>query len=136
MTDGTVPVPQVEVAAYRAPRVTITPVTRVIPSAPVAGAHPPGGYQHVLLNTVTGELAFHESTEHREPWNPRWTAVNDVPPETWKRWHPGTLYLPGSGADMWAGPVPELLNWGIDSGFTGLPYLDVEAANALLEQVA
>ncbi|MGW6605176.1 hypothetical protein [Streptomyces sp. NPDC055036] len=132
----TVPVPQVEVATYRAPRVSITPVTSVIPSEPVAGAHVPGGYQNVLLNTATGELSFHESTEHREPWNPRWKAVNDVPAETWKRWHPGTPYLPGSGPHMWFEPVPELLNWGVDSGFTGHPYLDVEAANALLELVA
>lgn len=132
----TVPVPQVEVATYRAPRVTINPVTEVIPSEPVHGSHAPGAYQHVLLDTATGELSFHESTEHREPWNPAWRAVNDVPRETWKRWHPGTLYLPGSGPHMWFEPVPALLCWTVDSGFTGHPYLDVEAANALLELVA
>lgn len=131
-----VTVPEVEVSTYRAPRVTITPVESVIPSEPVAGAHAPGSYQHVLLNTSTGELAFHESTEHREPWNPAWQAVNDVPKATWSRWHPGKLFLPGSGPHMWFEPVPELLNWGVDSGFTGHPYLDVEAANALLELVA
>ncbi|MEU5610559.1 hypothetical protein AB0H03_17795 [Streptomyces sparsogenes] len=129
-------VPQVAVATYQAPRVTITPVTEVIPSEPVAGAHAPGSYQHVLLHTGTGELSFHESTEHREPWNPSWKAVNDVPRETWKRWHPGTLFLPGSGPHMWFEPVPELLCWTVDSGFTGHPYLDVEAATALLELVA
>lgn len=133
----TVPVPQIEVATRReAPQVTITPVERVIPSEPVYGSHKPGAYQHVLLNTVTGELSFHESTQHREPWSPTWTAINDVPRETWKRWHPGRLFLPGSGADMWAEQVPELLSWTVDSGFTGHPYLDVEAANALLELVA
>jgi hypothetical protein len=129
-------VPQIEVATYQAPRVTITPVTSVIPSEPVHGAGRPGRYQHVLLNTVTGELSFHESTQHREPWDRRWSAINDVPREIWKRWHPGTLYLPGSGAEMWANPVPELLNWSVDAGFTGHPYLDVEAANALLDLVA
>ncbi|MFD8621680.1 hypothetical protein [Streptomyces sp. NPDC059513] len=133
----TVPaVPQIEVATYRAPRITITPVTKVIPSEPVHGSHAPGHYQHVLLNTATGELSWHESTEHREPWNPAWRAVNDVPRETWKRWYPGTPYLPGSGPHMWFQPVPELLSWTVDSGFTGHPYLDVEGANALLDLVA
>ena len=131
----TVPVPQIEVATYQAPRVTITTVESVIPSEPVPGSHAPGHYQHVLLNTVTGELAFHESTQHREPWDPSWRAVNDVPKSTWKRWHPGKLFLPGSGPHMWFEPVPELLSWTVDSGFPGHPYLDVEAANALLELV-
>ncbi|AEY94368.1 hypothetical protein SHJG_p253 (plasmid) [Streptomyces hygroscopicus subsp. jinggangensis 5008] len=136
MSEQTVSVPQIKVATYQAPRVTITPVQSVIPSEPVAGAHAPGGYQNVLLNTRTGELSFHESTEHREPWNPHWKAVNDVPRETWTRWHPGKPFLPGSGPHMWFEPVPELLNWHVDSGFSGHPYLDVEAANALLELVA
>lgn len=131
----TVSVPHVEVATCRAPRLTVIPVTEVIPSEPVHGAPAPGSYQHVLLNTVTGELSWHESTQHREPWNSAWRAVNDVPRETWKRWHPGKLYLPGDG-HMWFEPVPELLSWTVDSGFTGHPYLDVEAANALLELVA
>ncbi|WP_093804072.1 hypothetical protein [Streptomyces sp. Wb2n-11] len=131
----TVPVPKIDVATYQAPRVAITPVTRLIPSEPVTGAHAPGAYQHVLLNTSTGVLSFHESTQHREPWNPSWKVINDVPRETWNRWHPGTLYLPGSGPHMWFEPVPELLCWTVDSGFAGYPYLDVEAANALLELV-
>jgi hypothetical protein len=131
-----VTVPHVEVGTYQAPRIAITPVTEVIPSEPVAGAHTPGGYQSVLLNTRTGELAFHESTEHREPWNPRWRAINDVPKETWNRWHPGKPFMLGSGPHMWFEQVPELLSWHVDSGFTGHPYLDVEAANELLELVA
>ncbi|MEU0074076.1 hypothetical protein ABZ027_31745 [Streptomyces sp. NPDC006332] len=135
MSNEAMSVPQIEVATYRAPRVTVTPVEQVIPSDPVPGARAPGCYQHVLLNTVTGELSFHEGTEHREPWNPAWTAINDVPRETWKRWHPGTQYLPGAGPHMWFKPVPELLCWTVDSGFTGHPYLNVEAANALLELV-
>ena len=85
----TASVPQIEVATYQAPRITITPATEMIPPEPVHGARPPGPYQSVVLNTATGELSFHESTEHREPWNPHWTAVNDVPHETWNRWHPG-----------------------------------------------
>ncbi|MFJ2406676.1 hypothetical protein ACIOUE_35855 [Streptomyces xanthochromogenes] len=136
MSSEAVTVPQVEVATYQAPRIVITPVTEVIPSEPVAGAHTPGGYQNVLLNTRTGELAFHENTEHREPWNPRWRAINDIPKETWNRWHPGKPFMPGSGPDMWFEQVPELLSWHVDSGFTGHPYLNVEAANALLELVA
>ncbi|MFJ8351258.1 hypothetical protein ACIQ9J_33830 [Streptomyces sp. NPDC094153] len=138
MSNGTAPaVPQIEVATYQAPRVTITRVEQVIPSEPVPGAHAPGAYQGILLNTATGELSFHESTEHREPWNPRWKAINDVPAETWKRWHPGKPFMPGSGPHMWFEPVPELLCWTIDSGnyVPGHPYLDVEAANALLELV-
>ncbi|MER5312320.1 hypothetical protein ABT034_31590 [Streptomyces sp. NPDC002773] len=136
MTNGTVPVPQIEVATYQAPRVAITPVTEVISSEPLHGRHAPGHYQHVLLDTTTGELSWHESTEHREPWNPAWTAINDVPRETWNRWHPGKMFPPGSaGPHMWFEPVPELISWTVDSGFTGHPYLDVEAANALLELV-
>lgn len=131
----TVPVPQIEVTTYRAPRITVTPATESIPSEPVDSARPAGSYQSFLLNTATGELSFHESTEHREPWNPSWKAINDIPHETWERWHPGTVYRPGGGPHMWFEPVPELLRWTIDSGVTGHPYLDVEAANSLLELV-
>ncbi|MEV5348932.1 hypothetical protein [Streptomyces achromogenes] len=136
MSSDAVSVPEIEVATYRAPRVTITPVDHVIPSAPVSGSHAPGAYQYVLLNTATAELAFHESTQHLEMWQPSWQAVTDVPRETWTRWHPGKLFLPGSGIQMWFEPVPELLRWGVDSGTAKAPYLDVEAANALLERLA
>ncbi|MGW3491890.1 hypothetical protein [Streptomyces sp. NPDC001054] len=133
----TVSVPKVEVVTYQAPRVVITPVTEVISPEPVQGRRAPGAYQHVLLDTGTGELSWHESTEHREPWNPAWKAINDVPRETWKRWHPGKVFSPGSvGPHMWFEPVPELINWTVDSGFGGRPYLNVEDANALLELVA
>ncbi|WP_438297804.1 hypothetical protein [Streptomyces sp. HUAS TT7] len=133
MSSGTIPVPQVEVATYQAPQVTVTPVTSVVPTEPVEPGRWPGGYQSVLLNTRTGELSFHESTEHREVWDPRWKAINDVPKETWNRWHPGKPFMPGSGPHMWFEQVPELLSWHVDSGFEGHPYLDVEAANALLQ---
>lgn len=134
--ETSVPVPQIEVATYRAPRVAVTPVEQVIPSEPIPGRPAPGHYQHVLLSTVTGELSWHESPEHREPWNPAWTASNDVPRETWQRWHPGKMFPPGSaGPHMWFEPVPELLSWTVDSGYTGNPYLDSEAANLLLELV-
>ncbi|MEU1128247.1 hypothetical protein ABZ371_32880 [Streptomyces sp. NPDC005899] len=37
---------------------------------------------------------------------------------------------PGAaGPHMWFEQVPELISWTVDSGFTGHPYLDVEAAN-------
>ncbi|MFJ8855195.1 hypothetical protein [Streptomyces sp. NPDC102437] len=133
--ETTVPVPQIKVATYQAPRVAVTPVEQVISSEPLHGRHAPGHYQHVLLDTITGELSWHESTEHREPWNPAWKAVNDVPRSTWNRWHPGKPFLPGSGPHMWFEPVPGLLSWTVDSGFTGHPYLDVEGANWLLELV-
>ena len=130
--------PEFHLAHYVAPRVRITPVTEVISPEPIAGrTASPGHYQHLLLNISTGELRFHESTEHLEPWNPMWRAVNDVPRETWKRWHPGKAFT-FRGPHMWFEPVPELLNWVIDSGtfVKELPYLDVEAANTLLAKVA
>jgi len=130
-----VAVPEITVARYAAPRVSVTPVTEVILSEPIEGRGTPGHYQHVLLNIVTGELSFHESTQHREPWLPEWRAVNDVPRETWKRWHPGKSFV-GGGPHMWFEPVPELLCWTIDSGVKELPYLDVAAANAILEELA
>lgn len=132
-----VAVPEITVARYAAPRVSVTPVTEVISSEPVEGRSTPGHYQHVLVNVATGELSFHESTEHLEPWLPEWRAVNDVPRETWKRWHPGTSFS-FRGPHMWFEPVPELLCWTIDSGkyVEELPYLDVAAANALLEELA
>lgn len=125
-------VPEVVVARYVAPRVSVTPVTEVVPTEPIEGQSSPGHYQHVLLNVVTGELSFHESTQHREPWLPEWKSATDVPRETWKRWHPGTGFS-FRGPHMWFEPVPELLCWVIDSGVSELPYLDVAAAGALLE---
>ncbi|GAB3161809.1 hypothetical protein GCM10027258_79510 [Amycolatopsis stemonae] len=125
-------IPEVTVARYGAPRVSVTPVTDVVTSEPIEGRSRPGHYQSIMLNVATAELSFHESTEHLEPWLPQWKAVNDVPRETWKRWHPGTLFS-FRGPHMWFQPVPELLSWVIDSGVKELPYLDVPAANALLE---
>jgi hypothetical protein len=131
----TVAPPSVEVSRYDAPAVRRRPVTEVIPSEPVADSHAPGRYQHVLLHTRTGELRFHESTQHREVWDSDWTAINDVPGETWKRWHPGTRFT-GVGPHMWFQPVPELVSWTVDSGSSpDDPYLDVEGANDLLELI-
>jgi hypothetical protein len=127
--------PAVEVARYAAPRVRPVPVTEVISSQPLDERSRPGGYQKVLLATRTGELRFHENTQHLEPWDPAWTAINDVPRATWNRWHPGTRFS-GVGPHRWFEPVPELLSWPIDSGVAELPYLDVAAANALLEELA
>ncbi|MEU5163384.1 hypothetical protein AB0G74_27760 [Streptomyces sp. NPDC020875] len=137
MSDEIPEVPEVVVGRYAAPRVTIEPVTAVVSAEPVTGARRPGAYQRVLLNTATGGLAFHESTEHLEPWNPAWKAVTDVPRETWERWHPGKPFLPGAGVHMWFAPVPGLLSWTVDcGGATGRPYLNVRTANELLELVA
>ncbi len=134
MTYEVVAVPEVTVARYAAPKVSITPVVGVISPDPIDGRNAPGHYQDVLLDTRTGELSFHESTEHLEPWNPAWQAINDVPRETWKRWHPGT-HFSFRGPHMWFQPVPEVLSWVVDSGVKALPYLDAAAANALLAEL-
>lgn len=134
MTHEGMTVPTVTVARYAAPRVRAVPVTDVISSEPVKGRSRPGHYQTVLLDTRTGELRFHESSEHLERWNPAWRAVNDVPRETWNRWHPGSTFA-FSGPHQWFEPVPELLSWIIDSGVEELPYLDAGAANALLDDL-
>jgi hypothetical protein len=133
MTHEDMPVPQVQVARYTAPRVRVTPVTDVITSKPLDGRLP-GAYQKVLLNPRTGELRFHENPQSWEPWNPAWKAINDVPREMYERWHPGTFFS-GVGPHSWFEEVPELLSWTIDSGVPELPYLDVDAANALLEEL-
>lgn len=128
-------VPEIEVARFAAPQVSVVPVTDVISPKPLDARRSAGHYQGVLLATRTGELRIHESTEHLEPWNPAWRAVNHVPRETRERWHPGTLFA-YRGPHMWFNPVPELLSWTIDSGVAELPYLDVEAANDLLKELA
>ncbi|MFI5687669.1 hypothetical protein [Streptomyces sp. NPDC051636] len=134
MTNHDVAVPEVEVARYAAPRVSVSPVTQVIWPEPLDKRSMPGQYQKVLLDTRTGELRFHENTRHLEPWNPAWKATNDVPRETWNRWYPGTGFA-HNGPHMWFGPVPQLLSWTVDSGVEELPYLDIAAANALLHEL-
>lgn len=134
MADVLSPVPNPTVARYLAPAVHVTPVTEVVPTEPIPGRSHPGHYQHVLLNTITGELSFHEGTQHREPWNPKWRSVTDVPRDILDRWYPGKGFAT-KGPHMWFEPVPELLAWTIDSGHEKLPYLDVAAANALLDKV-
>ncbi|MFR0367554.1 hypothetical protein [Streptomyces sp. MCC20] len=133
MTHEALTVPEVTVARYAAPRVRAVPVTEVITAKPLGGRRP-GHYQQVLLDTRSGELRFHEIPENWEPWNPAWKSISDVPRETYKRWHPGT-YFSGVGPHQWFEPVPELLSWTIDSGVPELPYLDVDAANALLQEL-
>ncbi|MGY1548378.1 hypothetical protein [Streptomyces sp. MN6] len=127
-------VPTVDVPRYDAPRITITPVTEVIPTEPIDPRKWPGAYQHVLLHTRTGELSFHEGDEHRTPWDPSWLYINDVPQEIWKRWHPGTSFR-HSTEMLWT-PVPDLLCFSINSGHSERPYLDAAAANELLAAVA
>jgi hypothetical protein len=131
-----VSVPDITVPRYTAPPVSATRVRQVISPEPAGGRHRPGHYQQVLLNTRTGELSFNECTEHLEPRDPPRAAVNDVPRQMWKRWHPGELFLPWGGPHMWFEPVPELLAWVIDSGTPSFPYLDADAASALLEELA
>jgi hypothetical protein len=128
-------VPRVEVPRYTsAPAVTVAPVTEVIPELPVSPANRwPGHYQSILLNVRTGELRFHESTQHLEEWNPSWTSFTAVPHEIRERWHPGTS-VPWRGP--WLTAVPELISWVVDTGTTAWPYLDVDGANALLAKVA
>jgi len=131
----TLAVPEVTVPRYDAPRITVTPVTEVIPTEPIDSRKWPGAYQYVLLHTRTGQLSFHESDQHRTPWDPSWRYINDVPQETWERWHPGSTFLPNSKRMLWE-PVPELLSFTVDSGHSERPYLDVDAANELLAAVA
>jgi hypothetical protein len=135
MSNTTGQIPEVTVTRYTAPRISVTAVTGVVPTEPIEGQSSPGHYQHVLVNVVTGELSFHEGTQHRERWLPEWKAINDVPRETWKRWHPGKSFS-FRGPHMWFEPVPDLLCWTIDSGVKELPYLDVAAATALLDRLA
>lgn len=136
-TTTPVPVPDVQVARNEgAGPVYVTPVLEVVSSEPRAGRSHPGHYQHILLNTVTGELAFHESTEHLEEWNPAWRYRNDVPEETSRRWHPGRIFC-HTGPHQWFEPVPEVISWTIDSGtyVKELPYLGVDQANELLIRI-
>jgi hypothetical protein len=134
MTTSTITPPAVQVARYDAPAVYITPVLEVLPTEPVEGASVRGSSQHILLNTKTGELSFHESNQHLTPWRKEWRSASDVPRDIWKTWHPGTLVC-GTGPHEWFELVPELLRWTIDAGFTGHPYFDVDRANALLAQI-
>jgi hypothetical protein len=135
--DALIAPPVVDPPRYSdAPPVTVVAVTETISSVPMNGRFRPGHYQSVLLNTTTGELSLHESTEHLEPWRAEWRAVNDVPRDILRRWHPGQPFLAGGGPHQWFEPVPEVLSWVIDSGVTELPYLDAAAANALLARVA
>jgi hypothetical protein len=108
-------------------------VTEVITAKPLDGRRP-GHYQQVLLDTRTGELRFHEIPERWEPWNPACRSISDVPRETYKRWHPGTFFS-GVGPHQWFEPVPEVLSWTIGSGVEEFPYLDADAANALLQEL-
>ncbi|MDW8478364.1 hypothetical protein R3L02_42205 [Streptomyces scabiei] len=133
MTHEALSVPEVAVARYAAPRVRALPVTEVITAKPLDGRRP-GHYQQVLLDTRSGELRFHEIPEKWEPWNPAWASISDVPRETYNRWHPGKFFS-GVGPHQWFEPVPELLSWTIDSGVEELPYLDVDDANALLQEL-
>jgi hypothetical protein len=131
-------VPGVIVPRYAAPAVTVTPVTAVISPAPATDRHAPGHYQSLLLDTRTGELRFHESTQHLEPLDLARTASGDVPPETLARWYPGTLFTANGGPHTWFSPVPGLLRWVIDSGeyVRGRPYLDADNAGTLLRVAA
>lgn len=133
----TAPVPDVRVARNdNGPTVSITPLTDVISSEPQHGRGHPGHYQRVVLNTRTGQLFFHENTEHLEPWNPQWRSRSDIPDETRQRWNPGRMFL-FRGPHQWFEPVPEQLAWIVDSGsfVPNRPYLDVEQANDLLTRI-
>ncbi|MEU6284994.1 hypothetical protein [Streptomyces sp. NPDC047028] len=76
-----------------------------------------GHYQHIVLNTRTGELAFHCSDYRRS------NKEED--------YYPGHLFAPSH----WQG-VPEVLYWVIDSGVDERPYHDVAEGNAFAHEVA
>ncbi len=76
-----------------------------------------GHYQHIVLNTRTGELAFHCSDYRRSNKE--------------EGYYPGALYAPSH----WQG-VPEVMYWVIDSGVDERPYHDVAEGNAFAHEVA
>ncbi|MFH8343125.1 hypothetical protein [Streptomyces sp. AM6-12] len=75
-----------------------------------------GHYQHIVLNTRTGELAFHCSDYRRSNKE--------------EGYYPGHLFAPSH----WQG-VPEVLYWVIDSGVDERPYHDVAEGNAFAHEV-
>ncbi|MCM2424894.1 hypothetical protein [Streptomyces sp. RKAG337] len=76
-----------------------------------------GHYQHIVLNTVSGELSFH-CADHRR------SSQEDG-------YYPGTLFAPDH-----SGGVPKVLYWNIDSGVSERPHHDVSEANAFAIEVA
>ncbi|WP_372412831.1 hypothetical protein [Streptomyces luteireticuli] len=76
-----------------------------------------GHYQHIVLNTVTGELSFHCSDYRRS--------------ERGKDYYPGTLFPPRD----WQG-VPPVLYWTIDSGNGERPHHDAAEGNAFAHELA
>jgi hypothetical protein len=85
-----------------------------------------GHYQHVLLDTRTGELAFHCGDWRNPPIHGQCTRAE------WKAQYPGRLFVRNGGPHQWFEPVPDLLCWVIDSGVKERPYLNaVQAAHFL-----
>jgi hypothetical protein len=78
-----------------------------------------GHYQHLVLNTVTGEFYFHCSD-----WR-----INRKQEEP--GYYPGSLFPPRH----WQG-LPERLYWVIDSGVDERPYLTAQEGNAFAHEVA
>lgn len=91
------------------------------PTTPAPKEANAGHYQHVLLNTRTGELSARGN-----PWHL-------VGPE-----HHGTADYYGPG-ELWPvmhwSHVPEILDWVIDSGVSALPYLTSEQLGGLLDEL-
>ncbi|MEU0743959.1 hypothetical protein [Streptomyces sp. NPDC006134] len=119
---------------HKAPTVTVREITEAdVPPVPDkeairawldrkgAGATPLGAnaghYQHIVLNTRTGELSFHCSDYRRR--------------DNEEDYYPGSLFAPSH----WQG-VPEVLYWVIDSGVDERPYHDVAEGNAFAHEVA
>ncbi|WP_258573017.1 hypothetical protein [Streptomyces sp. KM273126] len=98
VTNNDTPLPEVDVARYKAPRISVTPVTDVISSKPLNERRRPGHYQKVLLDTRTGELHLHEKTERLEPSAGR--SRDEVPPGTWQPLVPGEGLLAGRAAHV------------------------------------
>ncbi|MFC7933108.1 hypothetical protein [Streptomyces cinereoruber] len=76
-----------------------------------------GHYQHIVLNTRTGELSFHCSDYRRSNKE--------------EGYYPGALFAPSH----WQ-RVPEVMYWVIDSGVDERPFHDVAEGNAFAHEVA
>lgn len=86
-----------------------------------------GHYQHVLLNTRTGELAFHCGDWRNSPIPQQCTR------EEWEAFYPGKSFSANGGPHQWFEGVPDLLCWVIDSGVRERPYLTAVQAGHFLD---
>lgn len=91
-----------------------------------------GHYQHVVLDTRTGELFFHAGD-----WRVPAPAYHDHDREAWAAYYgPGTRFSVGGTPHQWFTPVPERVRWVVDSGVPDRPYLTAGQAQSFLHTLA